>query len=186
MRVWWLALVVMLTLTGCVVPEQERGLHIASLSVWEQGDRGHFVDMQVNYSLSEVVIDALDNGVPLVFRLALEIEDKAQSWRKPFEPVALEFRVRYRPLSTVYEVQTVRDLQKIDQQRFVTRVALFAHLSQLREIHLLDAGLLAVDRQYEILAKIELSLDDLPLPIRPQAYLSRDWHQHSGWTRWPL
>ena len=173
-------------LTACAAPQDERGLHIAALSVWEQGERGYFADVQIDYHLSATVMDALDNGVPLVFKLQLEIEDMAQSWRRPFDPIELEFRVRYRPLSTVYEVQTVRDQQLIDQQRFVTRNALFASLSQLRELPLLQAGQLSGDKRYQIAARIELALDDLPLPIRPQAYLSREWNQHSGWSKWPL
>jgi hypothetical protein len=39
---------------------------------------------------------------------------------------------------------------------------------------------------FEIQVKASLDIDELPLPLKPEAYLFPSWKLSSGWTKWPL
>lgn len=39
---------------------------------------------------------------------------------------------------------------------------------------------------YQVHMKAELDIEELPLPLRPIAYLRPAWKLGSSWTKWPL
>ncbi|MGD9299645.1 MAG: DUF4390 domain-containing protein, partial [Thiohalocapsa sp.] len=39
---------------------------------------------------------------------------------------------------------------------------------------------------YEVQIRVSLDIEELPLPLRPMAYLYPSWKQSSKWTKWPL
>jgi len=42
------------------------------------------------------------------------------------------------------------------------------------------------DQHYFGMVKTALEIEALPLPLRPVAYLTPQWHLSSGWFEWPL
>ena len=182
MKNMWLVL--LLILSGCAL-QDDSGLKLVSIHSWIQGEQGCVADIELSYKLSDAVIDALENGVPLVFIMKLRVMEKDASWLD--EEIVSEhvFRVRYRPLSTLYEVDLFSG-DSTERKQFVTQDALFAYLSELKELHVIDRAMLKDDGEYEIIASIRLDIESLPLPMRPRAYLSSAWNQNSGWSRWPL
>ena len=69
---------------------------------------------------------------------------------------------------------------------YVTRDAAIAALGDLHDLPLLNRGELAAGKDYRVDLKIALDIEELPLPLRPTAYLLPSWKLSSGWTTWPL
>jgi hypothetical protein len=42
------------------------------------------------------------------------------------------------------------------------------------------------DTAYKVYLKAELDIEELPLPLRPMAYLRPAWKLSTGWTKWPI
>jgi hypothetical protein len=184
-----LILLLSLLAAGCFNASDSVGIEITAVHAWNQGDDGYFTDLDISYTLSDVVIEALDQGVPLVFILKLDIRDAQASWFDRGKQIKRVFRARYRPLSNIYEVETFANSSAestTEPERFVTKHALFGYLGELREIPVAGRGELLSGRDYVMSASIKLDIESLPLPMRPKAYLSSQWQQQSGWSEWPL
>lgn len=147
-------------------------------------DDGYLVDARIDYRFSERAIEALNNGVPLTLEVDLRLR-RSDAW--PWEPdivgQRLFYRIRYHALASVYQV---RDLQTGRRQNFVTRRAALEALGELDGLPLITPDRLRPDEVYELSLRASLSIEDLPLPLRPWAYLDPDWEHDSEWTRWTL
>lgn len=144
----------------------------------------YLLDARIDYGFSERALEALQNGVPLT--LALQIQVRAANdwlWNKSLVDQQLRYRIRYKPLSGRYLVAQLPD----DKGRtYVTRGAAIAALGEIDGLYLLSADRLDPEQDYEVHLRASLDIEELPLPLRPMAYLSSDWKQKTGWTSWPL
>jgi hypothetical protein len=68
----------------------------------------------------------------------------------------------------------------------VTREAAVTALGEIKGLQLLDQSRLEPDVPYEVQIRASLDIEELPLPLRPMAYLYPSWKQSSEWTKWPL
>jgi hypothetical protein len=59
-------------------------------------------------------------------------------------------------------------------------------LGELEGLDLLREASLDPDTEYEIQIRASLDIEELPLPLRPTAYLKPSWKLSSGWSKWPL
>ncbi|KHF24102.1 DUF4390 domain-containing protein [Solemya velum gill symbiont] len=178
-----------LFIAGCFNASDSKGIEITAVHSWNQGDGGYLTDLDISYTLSDVVIEALDQGVPLVFIMKIDIRDRQASWFDRGKQVKRIFRARYRPLSNIYEVETFASSSAGSTnglERFVTKHALFGYLGRIREIPVAGSSELLPGHDYVIAANINLDIESLPLPMRPRAYLSSQWQQQSGWSEWSL
>ena len=143
-----------------------------------------FLDASINYRLSPEALEALVNGVPLTVLTQIQVR-RVGAWIWEDSLVDLQTRqaIRYRPLSDRHEVYTLPDTGR---RGFVTREAALRALGEVRRLELLPAARLAPDTDYEIHIRVALDPEELPLPLRPLAYLKRAWKLSSGWTTWPL
>lgn len=159
------------------------GIKITGASVWIQ-DATYLVDLTLDYNLPDKVLDALDHGVPLVFIVSLRVErPRKYWWRSKVKQRSYKYRVRFRPLSSLYEVE---ESQQGEMRRFVTKDAVFAYLSELQQLEVIAQDELEANKSYLLALKSELDIESLPPPMRPMAYLTPSWNQSSGWSRWPL
>ena len=159
------------------------GINIVDTEVWIQDD-AYLADVTLNYQLPEEVTNALDHGVPLVFVVSMRVERPKVFWWQPMiKSRSYVYRVRYRPLASLYEVEESGSGEK---RRFVTREAVFSFMSDLRQLEVVSRGNLEGEADYQLAVKAELDIESLPPPMRPMAYLNPSWNQSSGWSRWPL
>jgi hypothetical protein len=68
----------------------------------------------------------------------------------------------------------------------VTRDAALAALGEIQGLQLLDRARLDPEQAYEVQIRASLDIEELPLPLRPMAYLYPSWKHASKWTKWPL
>ncbi|AGA90041.1 hypothetical protein Thimo_1244 [Thioflavicoccus mobilis 8321] len=146
-------------------------------------DGVYVMDGHIGFGLSDTALEALDNGVPLTFELHVQVRrDGAWIWEESLYDQRVRKTIRYKPLSERYSI----DEPVGDGNSFVTRDAALAALGTLRGFRLVEKGELDPDKHYQVHVHVALDIDELPLPLRPLAYLKPSWKLESKWSKWPL
>lgn len=142
------------------------------------------LDADIHFNLTDTVIEALENGVPLTFETHVQMR-RADAW--VWEADVVEHRLRtvlqYRPLSGLYEL---RDLQGERRLSFATRDAALGTLGRIVGMPIVTRGKLDLDQDYLVRLNVRLDIEALPLPLRPAAYLKSDWRIASDPWEWRL
>jgi len=143
------------------------------------------MDARVDYGFSEEALEALDNGVPLTVEVHVQLRSKdAWVWDDSLVDQRLRYLIRYKPLSERY---LVTQLPGDSGRSYVTRDAAIDALGEIEGLQLVSAERLEDgDGPFEIQIKASLDIEELPLPLKPMAYLLPSWKLSSGWTKWPL
>jgi hypothetical protein len=177
-RRWLLPLFLLLLFPGYGWADE---FTVTDLSGRQQGEM-FVAEAKIIYRFSEKVLEALENGVPLVMDVHLEFQRQgAWIWERDLVDSRLRYRIRYHALSSLYEVV---DLQRNIRLRFVTREAALDALGAIEAIPLIKAKKLKKGETYVLEMKAVLDIDALPLPLRPLSYLSPSWNLSSEWSRW--
>jgi hypothetical protein len=156
---------------------------VESVQIRPDGDR-LVMDAQLDYSFSEVAIEALDNGVPLTLDVHIQLRAAdAWIWSQSLVDQRLRYVIRYKPLSERYLVSR---LPGDGGRSYVTRDAAVAALGDLRGLELVRVDRLEAGQDYEVHLQASLDIEELPLPLKPLAYLLPSWKLSTGWTKWPL
>lgn len=143
-----------------------------------------YLDAQIKYQLTPAVSEALENGVPLTFVTHVQMRaTDAWIWQKDVAEYRLRSQLRYRPLSGLY---AVRSLDTGDEQVFATREAALRFMGRIRDFALIERKRLDLGKEYEVTLEAYLDIEALPLPLRPRAYLSRDWHLSAEPWTWQI
>ena len=176
-----LALVLLITFSPGLVMAKS-AFSIESLATRTVGDE-LVMDVHFTPVLTPVALEALDNGVPLTFEVWFQVRQaNAWIWSASLVDRRLRYVIRYHPLAEQYRVGPVQGGGK----NYVTRDAAIAALAELHDLPLLSRSELKPNQDYEIDLKVSLDIEELPLPLRPIAYLFPSWKLSTGWTSWPL
>ncbi len=150
-----------------------------------RADGSILLEAEIDYGFSERTLEALENGVPLTILVHIQVRDQdAWIWDESLVDQRLRYRIRYKPLSERYLVSRLPGEE--DGRTFVTRQAAVAALGELDNLYLVSEQRLDPDQTYEVHLRASLDIEELPLPLRPMAYLRSGWKQSTGWTKWPL
>lgn len=150
---------------------------------WHVADKTVEIDLQQRFNLNETVLEALQNGVPLTFVSHVRVRRGVAWWEVGVREFQLLNVVRYRPLSDLYELH---NLQTDQHRTFVSRKALLEALGELSGVSVIPSDQLEAEGRLIVGVKTYLDIGALPLPLRPQAYVSAAWHIYSGEHSWPL
>ena len=142
------------------------------------------IDLIEHYELSDTMIEALENGVPLTFVTEVMLEPEDNSfWQSALVKKSLRRKLRYHPLAESYEVW---DSQTEKSRFFATREAALVALGDISDWALVPADRLEKKRFYRVTVESWHDIGALPLPLRPRAYLSPGWHLSSKVYEWRL
>jgi len=147
-------------------------------------DGVYLVNAAVKIELPRKPRAALANGVPLVFSLDIEVLLPRDWW--PDDSVARveqRYRLSFHGLSRSYRVE---NLNSGVNNSFRSLDSALWHIGSLRNFPLLDALLLEDKEEYLATLQCQLDIGELPLPLRPQAYLSSQWRLKSELFTWSL
>jgi hypothetical protein len=146
---------------------------------------GMFVmDALLDYRFSSEALEALENGVPLTILVQIQVRRVgAWLWEDSRLDLQLRYAIRYKPLSERYEVYR---LPGTEGRSFVSRDAAIRALGEITGLSLIGETSLEPDTEYEVQIRASLDIEELPLPLRPMAYLKPSWKLSSGWSKWPL
>ncbi|MBV5311345.1 DUF4390 domain-containing protein [Chromatium okenii] len=144
----------------------------------------YFLDTAIDAHFSNAALEALDHGVPLTIVAHVQVRrSSAWLWENVLLDQQLRTVIRYKPLSDGYEVYR---LPGHHGRSFVTRDAALRALGEISNLQLLHQDKLDAKDDYEVQIKVFLDIEELPLPLRPMAYLKPSWQLSSGWHSWPL
>jgi hypothetical protein len=177
-----LVLLFLCTLTAA--PEVMAEFVVKEVRAREEGDM-LLMDARIDYGFSEEALEALDNGVPLTVEVHIQLRGADDwVWSESLVDQRLRYVIRYKPLSERYLVSRRPDEGGIS---YVTRDAAIAGLGEIEGLQLVSRERLREEGgSFEIQVKASLDIDELPLPLKPMAYLFPSWKLSSGWTKWPL
>lgn len=172
----WVVLLLMCVCCACAFAAQ--GFRVESVDI-ELVDDVYQVDAAVDYRLSPTALEALENGVPLVLELNLEVlQRRRYLWDAVVAAVVQRYRISYRPLGQQYQVE---NLNTEDLEVFPSLSAAMAYLNGLRGFPLLDQALLDPQQHYRLGLRASLDIESLPTPLRAMAYVTPDWYLGSPW-----
>ncbi len=147
----------------------------------------YLLDAQIAMEFSRDAVEALNNGVPLTLMLDIRI-DRLRNWWLDAEQAVLEqrYQLTYYALSDQY---LVRNLNTGNVYSYPSLESAADAIGSLSDFPLLDSKLLQdgdSEEQFEVLLRMRLDLEALPLPLRVMAYVQKAWRLSSEWSAWPL
>jgi hypothetical protein len=171
-------------LAACLaLPAAAGGFRVESARTHLDGET-YSLDAQVDYGFSDLALEALDNGVPLTIEVHIQVRPKdAWIWDDNLLDQRLRYAIRYKPLSDRF---LVTQPPGEGGRSFVTRDAAIAALGEIKGLPLVGSARLKPKTAYEVQLKADLDIEELPLPLRPMAYLRPAWKLSTGWTKWPM
>lgn len=144
----------------------------------------YLLDAQFHIALSSGAREALDNNVPLVFDLQVQLVSKHRWW---WDAITAETRqerqLEYHALSRSFIVTDRNSGTRTSYRRLED--ALQA-TGSLRDLVLIKRQKLKDNGIYEVRLRGILDIESLPTPVRLPAYVSSAWDMDSEWYTWPL
>jgi hypothetical protein len=179
----WLALAISLWLVA--LPSRAEGINprLASLALQD----GYLVaNTRFAIQLNPTLSDALDEGVPLAFRLQFRLNrPRLFAWWQQlsggFEPTAeQQYKLSFHSLTQTWRVSVGGALYK----SYPTLNDALAAIGAIRGWRVLGKAAVGKSRLSEFAGEVRLSLDisQLPRPFQLSALGATDWKLESDWT----
>ena len=175
----WLAALLALLLCVAAPAARADGIEVKHAALVAAED-GHFLEAEFEITLTHILEDALNKGVPLYF--ALEFVMTRPRWYWFNEKIAnarQTYRLSYNALTRQYRVG-VSNLY----QNFATLPEALAFLSRVRMRDIAEPGAFVKGTSYVAEVRLRLDTSQLPRPFQVSAVGSRDWSVSSDWYRW--
>ncbi len=142
------------------------------------------LDAEIVYGLTPGAVEALNNGVPLLFETQIEL-DRSRRFLPDPNVVKLVQRsqLTYHALTQRF---VVRSFNSSEQTSHVTLSDALKRLGQLQDLPIIDIGLLDPDATYSMRMRSVLDTRSYAAPLRMLAALFQvdDWRLESPWERW--
>lgn len=148
----------------------------------ESTDDGYRLASNFSVDLTHPLEDALMRGIPLYFKLQLEVSRPRWYW---LDDVAIKssrtIRLSYNVLTQQYRASVDGSLHR-NFSRLDDMLALLRHPGRWL---VAEPGALKPDSHYTVAVQLSLDVSLLPKPIQVSALGSGEWRMSSGWTRFP-
>jgi len=175
-----LILIVCLTAMAAV---RAAGVQINQVRTHLQNDV-FYLDARLDYVLTEPMLEALHKSVPLTFVLNIEVfRQRSYIWDVSVAELEQRYQLEYLPLTQQYQV---RNLNSGALHNLPSLEVALSVLGTIVDLPLLDRELLADDESYQARMRVELDIEELPLPLRLLSYFTDEWRLRSEWYTWSL
>ena len=181
----WFAASALVLLLGAMAPAmaKEAGIFIQRAQL-DAKDGHEVVTADIEYRFPTVALQALDEGIPLTFRIKLQIDRiRLWGWTQSVTQVERRIQLRYQPLAKSFQVS---DLGSGAVLHYASLASLLDTLSHLRGWSIPQLPRYEESEEREATLSFEFDVESLPLPLRLLAYLSPDWNMEAPPYRWPL
>lgn len=149
-----------------------------------KGDKAWLLNASMEINLSSGAFEALENGVPLVFEMQVQVlETHTWFWDSVLSEYKQVRQVQYHALSSSY---LVRDLETGAQRSYRDLEDALLAAGYLRNLPLLQYHLMEDKNSYSVRLRCSLDIESLPTPVRLLAYVSSAWDMDNEWYQWPL
>lgn len=149
-------------------------------------DKVYQLNARVEFQFSKDVLNAIENGVPLIIEMDIEfLKPRSYIWDEELASLEQRYQLQYHALSEQY---IVRNLNSAAQYTFFSLTAALQKIGNIDHLPLIDENLLAgKDRKkYYARVRTQLSFDNLPVPLKLNALISRSWWLGSEWVELDL
>ncbi len=180
---WFRAcLVLLIGLLPCLAVAEKVGVEVQAVT-FDKTDKGQWrLDARLLFHLSEVATQAVLHGVPLYWQVTVE-------WRKPrrffWDKVLLKKNMRLK-------LQYHALLNQFSIRRDETEPEMFSRLTdalqQMGAVRLMleQPAHNQLDGTDWLAIKVSFDREALPTPLRPEAWLLKQWDLSSDWSLWPI
>jgi hypothetical protein len=145
---------------------------------------GHVINATINYPLTPRVIEALDNGIPIIFFQEFKLLDitpllgEYWQWEETLWRTKIRYELGYHALAQQYILQ---DLATGKERHFPSLEGALHALGKVQNFTLPPEHLVNTN-DLTFLLRSGIDLYALPTPMRPGAIISSKWHLTSPWT----
>jgi hypothetical protein len=175
----WLAALLALLLCVAAPAARAEGIEVKHAALVAAED-GHYLEAEFQITLTHVLEDALNKGVPLYFAFEFMLTRPRWYWfNEKIADARQTYRLSYNALTRQYRVG-VGTLY----QNFATLSEALALLSRVRMRDIAEPGALVKGTSYTAEVRMRLDVSQLPRPFQVSAVGSRDWSVSSDWYRW--
>lgn len=177
-----LALSFLIGLLPCVAHASSVGVEVQSVEMVKLPERKWRLSAYLVFRLSDVARDAVLHGVPLYWQVYVQ-------WRKPrrfwWDKVLLEksiqLKLQYHALLNQFSIQT----NKTEAEMFSSLSEVLHAIGRLKlTLNQPDGAL--VNGSDKLAIKAVFEREALPAPLRPVAWLDKQWDLSSDWSIWPI
>jgi hypothetical protein len=146
---------------------------------------GHkLVTAEIEYRFPEVALKALEEGIPLSFKVCLKVGRLGLlGWPETLTQEERTIQLRYQPLAKSYQVSDLGSGVVVHYASLATVLDTLSHLRGwlLPELPPQEAG-----EKREASLSFSFDVEALPLPLRLVAYISPEWKINTPAYRWQL
>ena len=144
----------------------------------------YLLNADIYYTLSDEVLEALENGVIITMQVAIRVERvREYLWNERIDEQILRYQLQYHALSGQYLVES---LDSTESQSYLSLASALRVIGTIRDLPLLEQTKVREGEHYQVQLRSELDTNSLPAPLRPLAWLSSGWLLHSEWVTCPL
>lgn len=162
----------------------EEGRFVVHTAYTELIDGVHYLNADVEFSLNQPALKALESSLPLTIRFEIEIiRNRRFIWDETVARLEHVDVIAYHPLSQRY---LVREIATGEVESFASYRAAVARLGQVSDVPLIDQRLLDEDSRYRVRIRAVLDLSEYSAPLRVYASFWQDWTIVSDWYEWVL
>lgn len=144
------------------------------------------LNARLTFDFSQDVMDAIENGVPMVLNLDIEImRPRRYFWDDEVASLEQRYQLQYHALSEQY---VVRNLNSGAQYTFFSLTAALQKIGNVDHLPIIDQQLLKnqAAENYYARVRVGLGFDNLPVPLKLDALISSSWWLDSDWYRLDL
>ena len=144
------------------------------------------LNARMEFEFSKDVLNAINNGVPLIIETEIEfLKPRSYIWDEELASLEQRYQLQFHALSEQY---IVRNLNSGAQFSFFTLTAALQKIGHIDHLPILDENLLSGKNKKNFYARIrtQLGFDNLPVPLKLNALISRSWWLGSDWVELDL
>ncbi|MCK5718465.1 MAG: DUF4390 domain-containing protein [Thiomargarita sp.] len=139
----------------------------------------YMLNAELEYQLTEIATDALQNGITLTLGLKIVIErERTYLWDERIKKITQYYQLKYYALRKQYVIEYLNTGIK---ETFTSLNIALEHIGKITNFPLLEASKIEADEIYQIYLQTYLDIEFLPIPLRPIAHLSSQWRLRSDW-----
>jgi len=181
-RIVVLLLSVICCLPAAVYAGHPGAVKLEDAHTWRR-EGSDYLEAQFSIELSSGAEEAVQNAIPLVFELQVQvIETHAWLWDSVVIEITERRSLQYHALSQSYQV---KDLNAGTQGNYRRLDDALRAAGKIRNLLLTDQSL-DQGPEYSIRLRGSLDVESLPTPVQLLAYVSSEWSMASKWYKWPL
>lgn len=144
----------------------------------------YYLNADVDLSLSDDAVNALENGLPLTVNLQIEIiKHRSFWWNSKVADLTQSYQISFHALTRRF---IITNLNSGDQQSFANYRDAITNLGQVSDLPIIDAKLIDPDTRYNVRMRAVLDVKSMPGPLQLIASLFKSWDLSSDWYQWEL